>query len=164
LKCGGCFFGGPFHHTHTDTGQRDVRRKDKKLPQEFLLFGRRFGCCASADAGAAGFFLYQLISAISIRLRAEKLLFWKSALAAGEIIYSPPLSHKAMEFRRLVWSFAAAGVWWKKALDFRDETVDSLELRISWFLQTRSSCALCAPWPWGAKNCHILFFSAGLNI
>jgi hypothetical protein len=43
-------------HTHTDTGQRDVRRKDKKLPQEFLLFGRRFGCCASADAGAAGFF------------------------------------------------------------------------------------------------------------
>jgi hypothetical protein len=48
-----------------------------------------------------------------------------------------------MEFRRLVWSFAAAaGVWWKKALDSRDETVDSLELRISWFLQTRSSCSL----------------------
>jgi hypothetical protein len=81
------------------------------LPQEFLLFVCRFGCCASALLpGPPAFFLYQLISAISIRLRAEKLLFWKSALAAGEIIYfasalsqSDGISPPCLEFCGCCW-------------------------------------------------------------
>jgi hypothetical protein len=75
-------------------------------------------------------------------------------------------SHKAMEFRRLVWSFAAAaaGVWRKKAyLTFVTRRLTVWNCEFLGFCK-RAHRALCALWPSGAKNCHILFFSAGLNI
>jgi hypothetical protein len=164
LKCGGCFFGGPFHHTR----QRDVRRKDKKLSQEFLLF-----VCAAADLdvrllvpGPPAFFLSVNFSYFHPPARRKVIVL---EIGAGR------RRNNLFRLRSLTkrWNFAALfGVLrlllllvfgGKKHLTFVTKRLTVWNCEFLGFCK-RAHRALCALRPSGAKNCHILFFSAGLNI
>jgi hypothetical protein len=154
-------------HTHTHRAARRQTQRQKVAARISIIRLPFWMLCVCSAAGAAGFFSLSVNFSYFHPPARRKVIVLE--IGAGS------RRNNLFRLRSLTkrWNFAALfGVLrlllllvfgGKKHLTLVTRRLTVWNCEFLGFCK-RAHRALCALWPSGAKNCHILFFSAGLNI